>query len=404
MTRNIPAAISFAKISGMHLIEVNSSLLVRQFHALPQKIYAGDTNWVPYLRQDIERLFDKNKNKLFKEGAEAIRWLLFDKNQNAIGRIAVFINPKTVGTSNLKAGGIGFFECIDNQEAANFLFDAARNWLLDRKMEAMDGPINFGDRNQFWGCQVSNWSEPPIYPMNYNPPYYQHLFENYGFEIYFRQFMYWRSLLISAQPVFHRKYNLLKDEPGFDVKNIRGMKLSDVAENFREVYNAAWGGHSHFKEMSSSAAQKIFKAMKAAIDPDIVIFAYYKGRPIGFYISLPELNQIFKHVNGNLNLLGKLKFLYHKYRKTATRMTGIIFGVAREWHGRGVEAAMIVYGEKTIIPKGHYKDTVLTWIGDFNPKMIKVAQNLDTTEWRQLNTYRFQFDRSRPFERAPIVD
>ncbi|MBK7888100.1 MAG: hypothetical protein IPJ86_12670 [Bacteroidetes bacterium] len=144
--------------------------------------------------------------------------------------------------------------------------------------------------------------------------------------------------------------------------------------------------------------------MKAAIDPDLIIFAFYKGQPIGFYISLPELNQIFKHVNGNLNLIGKLKFLYHKLRKTPNRMTGIIFGVSRVWHGRGVEAAMIVFGEKTIIPKGIYKDTVITWVGDFNPKMMKVAQNLDTTEWRKLHTYRYQFDRSKPFERAPIVE
>ncbi len=388
----------------MYLSEVTTPAHIQRFHAVPKGIYANDPHWVPYLRQDIEKLFDKEKNKLFREGAEAIRWILYDAQDKPIGRIAAFINPKTLDTSNFRTGGIGFFECIDDQTAANFLFDAAKKWLEERKLEAMDGPINFGDRNQFWGCQVTNWDEPPIYPMNYNPPYYGALFENYGFGIYFRQYMYWRSVEIPAQPIFHRKYNVLKDDPDFDLRNMRGMKLSEVAENFKEVYNAAWGGHSHFKDMSSSAAQKIFKAMKAAIDPDLIIFAFYKGQPIGFYISLPELNQIFKHVNGNLNLIGKLKFLYHKLRKTPNRMTGIIFGVSRAWHGRGVEAAMIVFGEKTIIPKGIYKDTVITWVGDFNPKMMKVAQNLDTTEWRKLHTYRYQFDRSKPFERAPIVE
>jgi hypothetical protein len=216
--------------------------------------------------------------------------------------------------------------------------------------------------------------------------------------------MYWRSLSEKAQPIFHRKYNALKDDKDFDLRNIKGMKISDVAEEFRKVYNGAWGGHSHFKEMSHSAAQKIFNAMKPVIDRDLVIFAYYKGEPIGFYISLPELNQIFRHVNGNLNLIGKLKFLYHKLRKTPSRMTGIVFGVVREWQGKGVEAALIVFGEKTIIPAGIYKDTVLTWIGDFNPKMIKVAENLGTTKWRTLCTFRYQFDRNEPFERCPIVE
>ena len=388
----------------MRLEAVNSGKTIDLFHQVPYAIYKNDPNWVPYLRQDIEKVFDRTKNKLYSEGGESIRWILFNDTGKAIGRIAVFINPKVLNVSNFKTGGIGFFECIDDQKAADYLFSNAVEWLSTRGVEAMDGPINFGERDRFWGCQVSNWDEPPVYPMNYNPPYYKELFENFGFNIYFEQYLYWRSLSENAQPIFHRKYHQLKEDKDFDVKNIKGMNISDVAEYFRKVYNGAWGGHSHFKEMSSSAAQKIFKAMKPVIDRDLVIFAFYKNEPVGFYISLPELNQIFKYVNGNLNLIGKLKFLYHKIRKTPTRMTGIIFGVVREWQGKGVEAAMIVFGEKTIIPAGVYKDTVLTWIGDFNPKMIKVAENLGTTKWRTLYTYRYQFDRSLPFERCPIVE
>ena len=116
------------------------------------------------------------------------------------------------------------------------------------------------------------------------------------------------------------------------------------------------------------------------------------------------MNQIFKHVNGNLNAIGKIKFLYHKWRRTTTRLVGAVFGVVREWHGKGVEAALVVEGEISINQRGNYKDFVITWIGDFNPKMIKVAENLDTQLWRTLQTYRYQFDRSLPFERCPVVE
>jgi hypothetical protein len=85
-------------------------------------------------------------------------------------------------------------------------------------------------------------------------------------------------------------------------------------------------------------------------------------------------------------------------------MTGIIFGVIQEWHGKGLEAALIVYSEKTIGKNQVYKDTVINWVGDFNPKMLKVIQNLGTTLWRSLITYRYQFDQSKPFERAPMVE
>jgi len=388
----------------MRLVEVNSRETIDLFHRIPYSIYKDDPHWVPYLKQDIEKIFNKEKNKLYAEGGESIRWVLFNEQNQAIGRIAVFINPKVVDTTKFKTGGLGFFECTNDKAAAHFMFDNAVQWLKSRGMEAVDGPINFGDRDRFWGCQITNFNDHAIYPMNYNPPYYQALFESYGFGVYFEQYLYWRSIREKAQPVFFRKYNQLKDDPEFDVKNIRGIPLPTVAEYFREVYNGAWGGHSHFKEMSSATAQKIFKAMKPAIDPDIIIFAFHQNRPIGFYVSLPELNQIFKHVNGNLNLIGKLKFLYHKLRKTPTRMTGIVFGVVKPWQGKGVEAAMIVYASNTLIPKNIYQDTVLTWIGDFNPKMIKVAENLDTTKWRTLFTYRYQFDRTLPFERCPIVE
>lgn len=388
----------------MKLVVVNDSRSVAAFHALPFRIYQDDPHWIPYLKQEVEKVFDRGKNKLFSEGADAIRWLLEDDQGVVIGRVAAFVNPRTSALGKFKTGGMGFFECINDQQAANALFDACCEWLKVRGMDAMDGPINFGDRDRYWGCQVTNWDEGPIYPMNYNPPYYARLFEGYGFGLYFKQFLYWRSVKEKAQPIFHRKFNQLKEDPDFRVTNIRGMKLGKVAEDFRSVYNAAWGGHSHFKEMSSSAAQKIMNALAPVLDPDIVIFTYHKGNPIGFYVSIPELNQIFRHVKGNLNWLGKLKFLYYKSRKTTNRMTGLVFGVVKDWQGKGVEAAMIVYAEQTIVNAGIYHDTVLTWIGDFNPKMIKVAENLGTTLWRTLYTYRYQFDRTLPFERAPVAE
>jgi hypothetical protein len=298
---------------------------------------------------------------------------------------------------------MGFFECIENKEAAFLLFDTCKNWLEKGGMEAMDGPINFGERSMYWGCQISNFEDAPVYQMNYNPTYYASFFEDYGFGVYFNQYVFWRSVTEPAQDVFHRKYNQLKEDPTFRIADIRGIPLEKVAEDFRIVYNGAWGGHSHFKTMSPDAAQKIMKALKPIIDPEIIIFAYKNEVPIGFYVNTPELNQIFKYVNGDLNWIGKLKFLYHKWKKTPTRMLGIVFGVTKEWQGKGIEAAMIVFGEKTIGKKGQYKDTILTWVGDFNPKMIKVAENLGTSVWRSYKTFRYQFDRSLPFERAPIV-
>jgi GNAT superfamily N-acetyltransferase len=155
--------------------------------------------------------------------------------------------------------------------------------------------------------------------------------------------------------------------------------------------------------MRMEQARSIIKSMKVIMDPDILIFAFMGEKPIGFYLSIPELNEFFVHVNGNLNWWGKLKFMYHlKFKKRHT-MLGIVFGVSKEYQGKGIEGAMIKYCGEVVVPMGRYKDTILTWIGDFNPRMLKVIGNLGTELYRTLTTYRLYFDSSIPFERHPVL-
>lgn len=387
----------------MEIQAVTNTKQAKLFFSLPRKIYANDSNWIPHLKQDVERIFDPVKNKLFRKG-KAESWLLFDENNNVIGRIAAFINPKTVNSTKYKTGGMGFFECINNQNAANLLFDTGINWLKAEGMEAVDAPINFGERNEFWGLLIENFNKPPTYQMSYNPPYYVDLFKNYGFRIYYKQFLFHRKLTDPVQEVFLRKANILKQNANFKCDNVRGLSKEQIADNFLEVYNNAWKVHEGFKPMSKEKAMRVINSMKQAIDPDIFIFAYYNDKPIGFFVNLPELNQIFKYVNGNLNWLGKLKFLYHKYKKTADTMYGLIFGIVTEFQGKGVEGAMIKYAEDTIVPQGIYKDIIMTWIGDFNPRMLRVVENLGAKKYRTLATYRKLFDENANFERYPIIN
>jgi GNAT superfamily N-acetyltransferase len=283
------------------------------------------------------------------------------------------------------------------------LLDAACDWLKARGMEAMDGPINLGDRNMFWGLLVENFTDPPIYGTNYNPSYYHRLLEDYGFQVYFKQLFFRMSAIDPVAPIFHRKYEQFKNDPSISVRDVRGMSMERIAEDFRTVLNAAWVDHDNFKPMTAEAALKAVKAMKPVMDPHIIVFVHHLDKPIAFFVNLPELNGIFRHVNGDLNWLGKLKFLWHQWRRTSKTMTGIVFGVVKEWQGKGVEGVMIVHLSKWLMRTGRYRDTVLTWIGDFNPRMLKVCENLGAKNYRTLATYRYLFDRSKPFERHPVI-
>lgn len=387
----------------MQIIEVTNKQTTQDFLNLPWLIYKNDKNWIPHIKQDIEKVFDPKQNKAHTTG-KIIRWILKDHQNKTIGRIAAFINYELAESFKQPTGGLGFFECINDKTAAFKLFDTAKEWLQQHGMEAMDGPINFGEKNMFWGLLAENFTEMSSYGMNYNPPYYVNLFEDYGFQIYYKQLMYKRDMKTPVNDLFAEKSERIFQRKEYSIANVRKLSLDQIAANFRTVYNDAWGGHNNFKDMTLKTAREIMQTLKPIYDKDIMIFVYYKDSPIAFFINIPELNEIFKHVNGNLNWWGKLKFLYYKWKIQRTTMVGIVFGVSRKFQGRGIEAAMIKWSQDNIVPLNRYQQTVLTWIGDFNPKMLKVSENLGAKVYRTYHTYRYLFDRSKEFERCPILE
>lgn len=387
----------------MIIKEVTTNKLIQQFHQLPYSIYKNDKNWIPHIKQDVEKVFDPTKNKAHTNG-KITRWLLFNNTNEAIGRIAAFVNFEVTENNDQPTGGVGFFECINNREATTTLFDTAKDWLAQHGMEAMDGPINFGEKNMFWGLLVENFTDPNSYGMNYNPPYYQQLFEEYGFKTYYQQFMFKRSIGVPTQQVFEDKSERILADGNYSIANVKNLSLNEIADNFKTVYNSAWASHDNFKEMTTATSRKIMQNLKPIYDPSIMIFVYYKNKPIAFYINIPELNELFKYVNGNLNWWGKLQFLYHKMVHPPETMVGIVFGIAKRFQGKGVDGAMIKWTHESLLKEKRYKQTVLTWIGDFNPKMLRIAKDLDAEVYRTYHTYRYLFDRNKPFKRCPIIE
>lgn len=387
----------------MRLIEVQDEITRAAFHAVPGRIYAEDPVWIPHLRQDIDKVFDPEGNRLFKKGGIARRWLVQDAKGQWAGRIAAFINPKYTSGMEQPTGGIGFFESTDDDAVANLLIDAAESWLKEQGIEAVDAPINFGEKDKYWGLLVDNFTALPSYGMNYNPAYYERFFRDRGYQTYYEQYIYGRPVQVEIQEPFERKRALIDARGGYKVITARDLTRDQLAEHFCTVYNNAWGGHHGFAKMPLKQAQRTVKALKPVMDPDIIFFVMHGDKPVAFYVNIPELNQIFRHVHGNLNAFGKLKFLYHKWRRTSDIMVGLVFGIDREYHGQGLDGYLIDIAGKQIQAKGRYHSTTLTWIGDFNPKMIRIAENLGTERTRTYHTLRRLFDPEKPFKRVPIA-
>lgn len=388
----------------MKVVEVNTKALRREFLEFPVRLYKNDPSYIRPLDKDIEDVFDPSKNKLFREG-DACRWILQDAQGQTIGCVAAFYNEKLAVKDNEQpTGGMGFFHCINNQEAANLLFDTCKQWLQARGMEAMDGPINFGTRDRWWGCLVDGFTEPN-YCMPYNYPYYRELFENYGFREYFKQFTYYRWIPDPLKPKVHEKAKRIYDDPRYTFDHMRLSKLEKYAEDFRTIYNKAWAKHSGVEPMTADQALGIMKRLKPILDPEIILYAYYDGEPVAFFIMLPEMNQIVKHLNGKLDWWGKLEFLWYRRVVGINKLFGVVFGVVPEHQGKGVESAIVYYYSTMAHTPGYrYKEMEMNWIGDFNPKMMRVAEDVGGRIYKTHITYRYLFDRQKPFKRYPIIE
>jgi len=268
------------------LTVVLTSEAEKKWLEFPSRLYKNDPNYVRPINQDVTKLFDKKQNKLLRKG-DAMRLLLFEKNQ-VVGRIAAFIDPNTAKNNDQPTGGCGFFDCIDDQAAANILFDAAKKWLKERGMEAMDGPINFGDRDNFWGCLADGFTEP-LYNMPYNFPYYNKLFENYGFQNYFNQYTYRRLINNGGlSPVVKEKAERLLRNPDYEFRMISRKNIDKFAEDFMIIYNKAWGSIPGVKKITHVHAMALLNHLKPILDTRLVYYGYYKNEPIAFFIMMQD--------------------------------------------------------------------------------------------------------------------
>jgi hypothetical protein len=388
--------------NALQLIEVTDAKTAKAFISVNVQVNKDNPNYIRPLDKDIADVFDEKKNKTFRYGTVK-RWLLQNGNGEWIGRIAAFTNKRYKNKGDdVTVGGVGFFDCIDNQEAANLLFDTAKQWLQAQGAEAMDGPINFGERDRWWGLVVEGF-QPPLYGMNYNPPYYQKLFETYGFQPFFHQICFGKKPKDKLNDKILERHAVYEKDQAFSVRTIEKSKLEKYAEDFTTVYNAAWAGHGGLKQMRKEQVVQMFKKMKPVMDERIIWFAYKDEQPISIFVNLPDLNQWFKHLNGKFGLLQKLKFLWVKKTVPCTKFTGLVFGIVPEWQGKGLDSFMVGEAYKGVL-KNPYDEYEMQWIGDFNPKMLNVAQGLgDVYQSRKLTTYRYLFDRTKEFKRHPIL-
>ena len=387
------------------VIKITDALKIKEFNEFPSWLYRDDPNWYRPLDANVEEIFDLNENKHLKNG-NISRWIIQNTEGLCVGRIAAFYTEDSFNQFDKPTGGIGFFDSVDDTEVAFMLFDVAKEWLKSNRLEAMDGPTNPGMRDAFWGCLVDGFHEP-VFQMPYNYPYYKDLFEGYGFKNYFNQYTYQRTFEDTSDlhPVVHRSANRILTNPDYQFKLIeKGNK--QFALDFQVIYNKAWSKFAGTKDITNQEALTLLKSMEPIMDEKLIIYGYFKGEPIAFFIMMPDIGQITRKFNGNFNWFNKLRFFWDlKVMHQVDRVIGRIFGVIPEFQNKGVEGALVLFFQNQIKkPTFKYKTFELNWIGDFNPVMMKVAEFIGGAIYKTHVTYRYLFDRNAEFKRAPLVN
>jgi hypothetical protein len=382
----------------MKLRLVDSPSLEKDFINVPKVLYRKDPVWVCPLDTDIINRFNPEHNPLFKDG-EAVRWVLYDEKGNLSGRIAAFYNRKKAAAENVMAGGAGYFECINSKEAAFLLLDTAREWLESKGMKAFDAPVNFGENDSNWGLLVEGFTHP-AYGMPYHFPYYKDLFEDYGFQLYFKQYSYHLDLTQTFPERFWKIAEWIGKKPDFSFRHFEFREAEKFIADMIYVYDLAW---SHFKDnftpLLAEDLRETLRKSKPILDPHMIWFAYHKDEPISFFIMLPDVNQILKKLNGKTSLINMLKFLYYRETKTMTRIRAMVAGIIPKFQNSGVESGIFWHMNEKMKHKKHYTEIELSWVGDFNPKMIALYEAVGGKRAKIHHTYRYMIDKSIPFER-----
>lgn len=359
------------------------------FVRLPWPIYEGDPSWVPPLLADVRTRLDPTEHP-FHEHSD-VRLFLALRGDRPVGRIAAIHNRRHVAFHDEPVGFFGFFECERSEATAAALFGAAEEWLAARGMRTMRGPASFST-NEEAGLLIEGFDTPPALMMPYNPPWYEELVTGQGFTPAKTLLAYW--LEASEPPAYLERAESLvrRRNPGLSVRALRMSEFDREVERIRAIYNAAWETNWGFVPMTDAEFRHMASDLKPVVEPELALLAEdAEGRPVGFALSLPDLNQAIRHANGRLFPFGLLRILWHRRKVDAVRV--ITLGLVEEFRGKGVDALLYLEtfrrGNALGFERGEF-----SWILEDNEPMRRPLERFGATVHKRYRLY------DRPVEAA----
>ncbi len=300
------------------------------------EIYADDPHWVAPLYMERRDFIDPARHPFFQHGH--VELFLARRYGQVVGRIAAIEDPRYNEFHGTKVGHFGLFECIDDQEVAQALFDAAAAWLKARGLVEMDGPIDYSSNYQL-GLLVEGYDQDPFVMMPYNPRWYEQLIERAGFRKVKDLWGFGLDVMgRDPDPKFARVADKIREKHGIVVRPADLKHFDEEVARIKRVYNAAWEKNWGFVPFTDAEFDHLAKDMKAIVKPDLILLAEVAGEPVGFAMTLPDANQVLKHLGGRLFPTGLFKALYYGNKIDRARL--VTLGIVEGYRKRGLDAIL----------------------------------------------------------------
>lgn len=320
----------------VEIIAVTTPEELAAFLAVPLRVYRDDPYWVQPLQSGIKKQLSPENN--FRTYGD-LQPFLARQNGQAVGRIVATVNQRLVERSGQPLGIFGFFEVIPDLAVASALLDAAMAWLREKGMTRVRGPIDLSTHDNCL-CLAEGFDDTPHILTPYNPPYYAEFFEKLGWERVKNAYAYTMDLSIPLNDRFERAYNIaIKSGITFRNLHTKGEAFEQDCQTLYQLFTTNFANNWS----SSARTWEEFRAeaedLKTLVDPDIFPVAEDQGKMIGFCMALPDYNIALKHVNGRLNWLGILKFLW--FRRQINRVRVIAITALPEYRRKAVPLALV---------------------------------------------------------------
>lgn len=364
------------------------------FISFAWEVYKNDPNWVPPLVSMMKEMFDPQKNPLWEHSE--FQNFVARRDGRVVGRITALINSSHNEIHREKMGFFGFFEVLEDYEAAEALFDAAAEWVQNKGMTALRGPAH-PTVNDEYGLLVDGFDSPPVVMMPYNPPYYAEFIERYGFEKAMDLWAYHLDTAIfggekvdKLPAKLTRVANLARKRYGYQVRTISLKDWDADVERFKQVYNSAWEKNWGAVAMTEHEIEHLADGLKQIMDPDLVFIVEKDDQVVGVSITLPDVNQALLKAYPRPTTWEPwtlLKFFWHyKIRSCIDGIRVLILGVLEPYRGKGVDALLYYETARAALPKG-YRNAEMSWILETNEPMNRAIQFLGGEVYKTYRIY-----------------